>query len=103
VVAATTAASNPFPDKDRRDCRRTTPATLSGVDGRSTRASALSTPSETPRCSDQLNDSSAIHATVKVAIAILFKTNFMDFLHRFTPLLDNAPVISLPGGTLASP
>jgi hypothetical protein len=41
---------------------------------------ALSTPSETPRCSDQLNDSSATHATVKVAIAVRFKATFMDFL-----------------------
>jgi hypothetical protein len=73
------------------------------VDGRSTRASALSIPNETPRCSDQPNDSSTPHATAKVAITILFKTTFMDFLHRFTPLLNNAPVISLPGGTLASP
>jgi len=102
-VAATTAASNSCPDTDRRACRRATPATLTGVDGRSTRASALSTPSETPRCSDQLNDSSATQATVEVAIAVLFKTTFMDFLHRFTPLLNNAPVISLTGGALASP
>jgi hypothetical protein len=37
-----------------------------------------------PPCSDQLNDSSATHATVEVAIAVLFKAIFMDFLHRPT-------------------
>jgi hypothetical protein len=35
-----------------------TPVTLIGVGW------ALSIPGETPRCSDQLNDSSATHATV---------------------------------------
>jgi hypothetical protein len=90
VVAATTVASNLSPDANRRDCRRATPATLTGVDGRSIRAWALSTPSETPRCSDQLNDSSATHATVEVAIAVRFKATFMDFLHRFTPHFETA-------------
>jgi hypothetical protein len=37
-----------------------------------------------PRCSDQLNDSSATHATVEVAIADLIKAAFMEFLHRCT-------------------
>jgi hypothetical protein len=79
VVAATAVASNLSPDANRRECRRVTPLALIGVDGRSTRAWALSTPSETPRCSDQLNDSSATHATVEVAIAVLFKVAFMHF------------------------
>jgi len=41
-----------------------------------------------PRCSDQLKDSSVTHATVEVAMAVLFKVAFMYFLHRFTPTLN---------------
>jgi hypothetical protein len=59
-----------------------------GVNGRPMRACALSMPSETPRCSDQLNESSAAHATVEVAIAVLFKASFIDFLHHFLPRLE---------------
>jgi hypothetical protein len=32
-----------------------------------------------------------------------FQNHFHGFLHRFTPLSNNAPVISLPGGAPASP
>jgi hypothetical protein len=84
VVEATASAHNPYPRSGRRYCRRVTPAALGRVDGRLVSAWALSTPSETPPCSDQLNDSSATHANVEVAIAVLVKAAFMDFLHRFT-------------------
>jgi len=84
------------------DCRRATPATLTGVDGRSTRASALSTPSETPRCSDQLNDSSATHATVDVATTVLFKTTFMIFSIA-SPHFKQCARDQPNGGAVASP
>jgi hypothetical protein len=35
------------------------------------------TTSETPSWRDQLNESDAAHATVKVAITVLFEVNFM--------------------------
>src|SRR5262249_37403250 len=59
----------------RRFCRRAPPATLTGVNGRPTRAWALSIDSETPRCSDQLKESNAAHAKVDVAIA-----RFLSFI-----------------------
>jgi hypothetical protein len=46
------------------------------------RAWALSTDKETPRCSDQLNENSAAHATVEPAIASFERRIcFMDLLH----------------------
>jgi hypothetical protein len=78
VVAATASRNIPF--TDRQCCRR--------VNGRSIRAWALSTLSETPRCSDQLNESIATHATVEVAIAVLLKGTFMDFLPLQSSLAD---------------
>jgi hypothetical protein len=48
------------------------------------RAWALSIDSETPRCSDQLNESSAAHAKVVVAIAIFPKLIcFIIFLQYY--------------------
>src|ERR1700730_11492778 len=57
----------------RRCCRRATPATLTGVRGRPTRASAFSTDSERPRCSEQSKESSAAHANVEAAIATVVR------------------------------
>jgi hypothetical protein len=48
-----------------------------GVNGRPTRACALSTEIEMPPCSDQLKDSSAAHAKTDAAIATVFKFIFM--------------------------
>jgi hypothetical protein len=71
-----------YPYAARRFCRRATPATLTGVNGRPTRAWALSTDSETPRCSDQLNESNVANAKAEVAIANVLKLIwFMDVLH----------------------
>jgi hypothetical protein len=57
------------------------PATLTGVRGRPTRASAFSTDSERPRCSDQPKESSAAHANVEAAIATVVRLIcFMAFL-----------------------
>jgi len=71
-----------IPVRSRRSCRRATPATLIGVSGRPTRAWALSTDIETPRCSDQLNENSAAHATVEPAIASFVRCIFfMNLLH----------------------
>lgn len=51
-----------------------------GVDGRATRAWALSIDSDTPRCSDQPKESSVVHAKAVVAIAILAElTSFITF------------------------
>jgi hypothetical protein len=72
-------------------------------DDRALRASAISIPSETPSRSEQLNDSSATHATVEVAIAVFFKAIFMNFLHRPRPLCNGTPAISLMDGAFASP
>jgi hypothetical protein len=63
----------------RRVCRRATPATLTGVNGRPTRAWALSTESETPPCSDHPNDSNAAQAKAEVAIASFLKVICMAF------------------------
>jgi hypothetical protein len=60
------------------------------VNGRPTRAWALSIDSETPRCSDQPKESSAVHAKVAVAIAIFPRLNrFMAFLRYDLPLTKN--------------
>src|SRR6516225_4838920 len=61
-----------------------------GVNGRPMRACALSTESETPCCSDQLKESSAVHAKVAVATAIFPRLIcFMAFLHYCLPETEN--------------
>jgi hypothetical protein len=83
-----------YPYAARRSCRRATPATLTGVNGRPTRAWALSTDSETPRCSDQLKESNAAHAKVEVTIATFLRLIcFMDFTPLFPARLDDAPSV----------
>src|SRR5262252_2252639 len=82
----------------RRFCRRATPATLTGVNGRPTRAWALSTDSETPRCSDQLKESRTAHAKVGPAIAsFLRRIWFMDLLHSSLPPCWNGAPRQGPG------
>src|SRR6516165_4985811 len=63
----------------RRFCRRATPATLTGVNGRPTRARALSIDSEMPPCSDQPKDNNAAHVKAEAARAV-FRACFMEFL-----------------------
>src|SRR3982751_4592461 len=59
-----------------------------GVSGRPTRAWALSTDSEMPRCSDQPKESSAAHVNVEAAITTVVRLfRFMAFLrHPLAPL-----------------
>src|SRR6185369_12483011 len=69
--------------------RRATPATLTGVRGRPTRACASSTDSETPRCSDQPTESNPAQAKVETAIAIFVKDIFVImFLLTVRPVDD---------------
>ena len=63
-----------------------------GGNGRPIRACALSTDRETPRCSDQLNESNVAHAKAEVAIAILpGDISFMAFLHYCAPCYKSYP------------
>src|SRR5215468_7943279 len=83
----------------RRFCRRATPATLTGVNGRPTRAWALSIDSEMPPCSDQPKDKNAAHVKAEAASAV-FRACFMGFLHSsLAPWLEWCP--SLRGGHCA--
>jgi hypothetical protein len=50
-----------------------------GVSGRPTRASAFSTDSDTPLCSDHPNENSAANAKVEAARVTFLKFCFMDF------------------------
>src|SRR6476469_7811115 len=63
TAAAPTAAP---PTTARRVCRRATPATLTGVNGRPTLASALSIDSARPPLGDHATDPSAPSATTAV-------------------------------------
>jgi hypothetical protein len=56
-----------------------------GVNGRPTRAWALSIDSETPRCSDQPKESSAVHAKVAVAITIFPRLRGSSSRHSRLP------------------
>src|SRR6516165_6077033 len=103
----------------RRFCRRATPATLTGVNGRPTRAWALSIDSEMPPCSDQPKDNNAAHVKAEAARAV-FRARFMGFLRcakdlnacprsrlrRFSGNVDNvhvAAVLGIGGSAPAPP
>src|SRR4029079_1592101 len=79
----------------RRLCRRATPAALTGVSGRPTRAWALSIDSETPPCSDQPKDTNAAHVKAEAARAV-FRACFMGFL-RCAKNINVARVATSPG------
>jgi hypothetical protein len=64
TAAAPTAAP---PTTARRVCRRATPATLTGVNGRPTLACALSAATERPSVGDQFIDARTPNARIAVA------------------------------------